>query len=40
MKQHYIEKLVNAGVFHSTDEKLHTLTLSELETLAKRLDRP
>ncbi|MGI8314712.1 Fur-regulated basic protein FbpA [Halobacillus mangrovi] len=39
MKQHYIERLVAAGVFQSSDEILQTLTLSELETLVKRLDR-
>ncbi|ARI78497.1 Fur-regulated basic protein FbpA [Halobacillus mangrovi] len=39
MKQHYIERLVEAGVFHSSDETIQTLTLSELETLVKRLDR-
>ncbi|MGP4077871.1 Fur-regulated basic protein FbpA [Halobacillus sp. K22] len=40
MKEHYIKKLINSGMVQSTDEALQSLTLTQLEALVKRLDRP
>ncbi|ELK46445.1 Fur-regulated basic protein FbpA [Halobacillus sp. ACCC02827] len=40
MREHYIQKLIEAGQFHASDEVLHSLTLTELETLAARIHRP
>ncbi|SEH90071.1 Fur-regulated basic protein A [Halobacillus karajensis] len=40
MREHYIQKLIDAGMYQSTDETLHSLTLTELETLASRIDHP
>lgn len=36
MKQYYIEKLLQAGVFKETDRQLYSFTLSELESLCRK----
>ncbi|MBN8235880.1 Fur-regulated basic protein FbpA [Halobacillus kuroshimensis] len=40
MKEYYIQKLIEAGIYQAADEILYTLTLTELETLVERLNRP
>ncbi|MGR9047314.1 Fur-regulated basic protein FbpA [Halobacillus faecis] len=40
MKEHYIQKLIDAGMYQASDEMLRSLTLTELEALASRVDRP
>ncbi|WP_075983293.1 Fur-regulated basic protein FbpA [Bacillus massilinigeriensis] len=40
LRHYYIQKLFDAGVFHQKDESPYHLTLTELETLFKRSNRP
>lgn len=39
MKEHYIQQLINTGKYQASDEMLHSLTLTELETLAALIKR-
>ncbi|MGP4060715.1 Fur-regulated basic protein FbpA [Halobacillus sp. H74] len=40
MKEHYIKKLIDSGMYHHSDKALRSLTLTELETLVERIHRP
>lgn len=37
MKEHYIQKLINAGMYQASDDSLQSLTLTELEALVTRM---
>jgi hypothetical protein len=38
MKQHYIQKLIDAGVYQASDDSLQSLTLTELEALFTQME--
>lgn len=38
VKEHYIQKLIDAGVYQASDESLQSLTLTELESLVTRME--
>ncbi|WP_226584737.1 Fur-regulated basic protein FbpA [Halobacillus litoralis] len=40
MKEHYIQKLIDAEMYQASDEVLQSLTLTELEVLVSRIERP
>ncbi|SFJ74678.1 Fur-regulated basic protein A [Halobacillus dabanensis] len=37
MKEHYIQKLIQAGMYQASDDSLKSLTLTELEALVARI---
>jgi hypothetical protein len=40
MREFYIRKLINAGIFNKYDHTLDSLTLSELESIMKKTIPP
>jgi hypothetical protein len=40
LRHYYIKKLINAGIYQASDVRLHSLTISELESIVKKISPP